>query len=315
MDNQHRQIKGYRELNEMEIAMMNKIKETGVILDSLMADLQNSAAREAGTTADPRWLAIGKTHLQEGLMALTRAIARPELFVLLLTLFLGSCRLLGQTADPYPAAIAELNAAQARYLALDGSRDATPAALGEAQTAYWSAVTAALRAADEALQPAHYRHDGEYALPDLRATPGVANPSCIADRSGKQHMVSVEAHGKSVTLEENICAKDFRTGPIRATITNFAKLKREACDAYGVTKCDASVEGDHDMSIEICGKPDDVRNIWPQPMDQARVKDHQVEDQLPKLICAGKIGLADAQKCMTGDWVKCGQRIKELEGK
>lgn len=77
MENQHRQIKGYRELNEIEIALMNKIKEQGVVLQSLIDDLGNSAG---DTKADPRWLAIGKTHLQEGLMALTRSIAKPEFF-------------------------------------------------------------------------------------------------------------------------------------------------------------------------------------------------------------------------------------------
>ncbi len=77
MENQHRQIKGYRELNEVEIALMNKIKEQGVVLQSLIDDLGNS---EGPTKADPRWLAIGKTHLQEGLMALTRSIAKPEFF-------------------------------------------------------------------------------------------------------------------------------------------------------------------------------------------------------------------------------------------
>ena len=29
---------------------------------------------------DRRWITVGKTHLQEGLMALTRAVARPETF-------------------------------------------------------------------------------------------------------------------------------------------------------------------------------------------------------------------------------------------
>lgn len=70
-------IKGYRELNEVEIALMNKIKEQGVVLASLIDDLGKS---EGETKADPRWLAIGRTHLQEGLMALTRSIAKPEFF-------------------------------------------------------------------------------------------------------------------------------------------------------------------------------------------------------------------------------------------
>ena len=79
MENQHRQIKGYRELSQLEIALINKIKDVGVELQSLILDLGETIGDPA-TKADPRWLAIGKTHLQEGLMALTRSIAKPEFF-------------------------------------------------------------------------------------------------------------------------------------------------------------------------------------------------------------------------------------------
>lgn len=50
MDNQHREIKGYRELNEEEIAGMNRVKEMGVELDKLMVWL-----RESNET-DKRWV-------------------------------------------------------------------------------------------------------------------------------------------------------------------------------------------------------------------------------------------------------------------
>ncbi len=40
MENQHRKIKGYRELNEKEIETMNKVKETGKMLDELVLSLQ-----------------------------------------------------------------------------------------------------------------------------------------------------------------------------------------------------------------------------------------------------------------------------------
>ena len=73
MDNQHRQIKGYRELAPEDIALMNEVKETGVKLGALVDKLRDS-------NADPRWLAIGKTDLQTGLMALTRSVAKPEFF-------------------------------------------------------------------------------------------------------------------------------------------------------------------------------------------------------------------------------------------
>jgi len=73
MDNQHRKIKGYRELNQDEINHMNLIKEKGVELDTLITSLK-------AIGAEPRWLAIGTTDLQKGLMALTRSVAKPEFF-------------------------------------------------------------------------------------------------------------------------------------------------------------------------------------------------------------------------------------------
>lgn len=74
MENQHRQIKGYRELSQQEIDDMNEIKSLGVKLGDLIEKL------ETFETTDKRWLAIGKTELQQGLMALTRSIAKPEIF-------------------------------------------------------------------------------------------------------------------------------------------------------------------------------------------------------------------------------------------
>lgn len=74
MDNQHRQIKGYRELTEAEIALMNEIKTKGAEIGELVAKLR------ATDGLDGRWISIGATHMQEGLMALTRGVAQPTFF-------------------------------------------------------------------------------------------------------------------------------------------------------------------------------------------------------------------------------------------
>lgn len=74
MDNQHRQIKGYRELSQAEINLMNDIKSLGVELGDLVNNLKGVP------NIDERWLAIGSTDLQTGLMALTRAVAQPTFF-------------------------------------------------------------------------------------------------------------------------------------------------------------------------------------------------------------------------------------------
>ena len=156
------------------------------------------------------------------------------------------------------------------------------------------------------LAQATYRLEGGMALPDRDVTPGAVDPAAVADLSGAPHLVN--------GIERNVCAKDFRTAPIRARIRNFAKLKRQACQEYAITKCNASVEGDHLISLEIGGCPDCLTNLWPQPMDEARVKDHQVEDVLPGLVCQGKMKLADAQQCIATDWIACEEQIKKLQG-
>lgn len=74
MDNQHKRIKGYRDLTAEEIALMNEVKEhaakTGALIDKLR--LTN--------TLDQRWISIGATDLQKGFMAVVRGIAKPESF-------------------------------------------------------------------------------------------------------------------------------------------------------------------------------------------------------------------------------------------
>jgi len=86
-------ITGYRQLTEHEAQLMDRFKIT------LAAEMQASLAaasahvlkqRASAVTeeeskrvqaAEPeRWIAIARTHFQEGLMALTRAVAQPGSF-------------------------------------------------------------------------------------------------------------------------------------------------------------------------------------------------------------------------------------------
>ena len=93
MENQHRKIKGYRELSQDEIDLMNEIKAKGAELESIIKRLNNmnygvhssmtvdvSSSKAVAARESNRWVSIGKTHLQQGLMALTRAVAKPDFF-------------------------------------------------------------------------------------------------------------------------------------------------------------------------------------------------------------------------------------------
>jgi hypothetical protein len=74
IDNQHRMIKGYRELSLEEITMMNDIKQHAAIIGDLVQNLQNTQ------DLDQRWISIGKTQLQQGFMDLTRGVTKPDFF-------------------------------------------------------------------------------------------------------------------------------------------------------------------------------------------------------------------------------------------
>lgn len=89
MENQHRQISGYRELDQNEIDQMNKIKAEGLRLSALLDECRaidvtegKNGDREHDERLDEasRWRSIAKTHFQEGLMALTRSVAKPGFF-------------------------------------------------------------------------------------------------------------------------------------------------------------------------------------------------------------------------------------------
>ena len=80
MDNQHRQIKGYRDLTQAEIDMMNKIKQKGIELGDLIDEMLELSTQQVDNQLDSRWISIGQTHLQQGIMALVRAVARPTAF-------------------------------------------------------------------------------------------------------------------------------------------------------------------------------------------------------------------------------------------
>lgn len=74
MDNQHKMIKGYRDLSQEEIDGMNFVKALGKECGEMIDRLQ------ANGFTDKRCVAIAKTKLQEGFMWAVRSIARPESF-------------------------------------------------------------------------------------------------------------------------------------------------------------------------------------------------------------------------------------------
>jgi len=74
MDNQHKKIKGYRDLSQAEIDLMNETKELSAKVGELVEKINKNPA------IDKRWVAIGTTDLQKGFMSLIRGVAQPTTF-------------------------------------------------------------------------------------------------------------------------------------------------------------------------------------------------------------------------------------------
>ena len=90
MENQHQKIKGYRDLSQEEIDLMNRIKEhaekTALLIEelkvfrtgsmgSILPDINQTQYNES-----MRCLALAKTYLQTGQMWFVRAVALPDSF-------------------------------------------------------------------------------------------------------------------------------------------------------------------------------------------------------------------------------------------
>ena len=73
-------VEGYRELNASDIAVINSIKFAEKNLMSMIAYTANRNVEANGLSkeVDQRMIAIAKTQIQLGFMALVRAIAQPN---------------------------------------------------------------------------------------------------------------------------------------------------------------------------------------------------------------------------------------------
>ncbi|AKU42604.1 hypothetical protein [Vibrio phage H188] len=74
MKDQHKKIKGYRDLSQQEIDLMNEGKELAAKMKSFIEKL------ESNCDTDKRCVEIAKTNLQTGCHWITHSIAKPESF-------------------------------------------------------------------------------------------------------------------------------------------------------------------------------------------------------------------------------------------
>jgi hypothetical protein len=90
-----------------------------------------------------------------------------------------------------------------------------------------------------------------------------------------------------------ICRRGW-TRTVRPPLSYTANLKREQMRQRRLPGSAADYEEDHFIPLELGGHPTDPRNLWPQPIAQAKRKD-QWELSLNRTVCAGRMTLGAAQ--------------------
>ncbi|MBK5291590.1 MAG: HNH endonuclease [Acidobacteriia bacterium] len=118
------------------------------------------------------------------------------------------------------------------------------------------------------------------AIPDPRLTPGVTLPVTMDD------------------VCEAGMADTVRLVP--------AHVARQVFAAYGIHEPPPRAYELDYLITPALGGSDNIRNFWPQPYGaivwNAHFKD-ALEDHLHRLVCAGKLDLATAQRDISRDWI------------
>lgn len=109
-------------------------------------------------------------------------------------------------------------------------------------------------------------------------------------------MAPVGAINPAITqanIGETICVMGW-TKSIRPPRSYTSQLKRLQIREFGLPGRMSDYEEDHLIPLELGGNPTDERNLWPQPIDEALVKD-RLERKLNREVCRHRMTLKEAQ--------------------
>lgn len=135
------------------------------------------------------------------------------------------------------------------------------------------------------------------ALPNPRRTPGAINPAVT-----------------QWNLRTTICRPGGYTRSIRPPESYTENLKRQQIREYGYTdRRLRDYEEDHLISLELGGAPASPLNLWPEPHHViggwgSYAKD-RLENSLHRLVCRGRLPLAQAQRMIAGNWIAAYQQL------
>jgi len=122
--------------------------------------------------------------------------------------------------------------------------------------------------------------------PDRNLTPGAIDPS----------VTQANIHETICHPKYTLKVRHVSYSTKKKVINSYLKAHPEwvKCKPIGMASC----EIDHHISLEIGGS-NDPKNLWPQPIDDARKKD-VLENRLHRKVCNGEMTLQEAQKEILG---------------
>ncbi|BCM25717.1 hypothetical protein [Methyloradius palustris] len=126
-------------------------------------------------------------------------------------------------------------------------------------------------------------------LPDPLITPGAIDSSITQEN-----------------IQETVCVKGY-TKTVRPPAYYTNKLKKSQLREYGFADQNPKhYEEDHLIPLNIGGAPEDRLNLWPQTRisEWNASKKDVLELKLYKLVCDGRVPLAEARQAMATDWIK-----------
>ena len=128
------------------------------------------------------------------------------------------------------------------------------------------------------------------ASPNLTSPPGAFNPLVT-----------------QASINRTICVPGW-TKTVRPPVKYTHGLKLTQMAERHLPGKPSDYEEDHFVPLELGGNPDSPNNLWPQPINQARVKD-TLENALNRAVCGGRLTLRDAQQCIIRSWVACAHKM------
>jgi len=115
------------------------------------------------------------------------------------------------------------------------------------------------------------------------------------------------------TIRSTICQPGY-TKTVRPATSYTNGIKKKLMREQGIDLSRIrEFELDHKEPLTLGGHPRNIHNLMLQPWeggDGAKVKD-KLDVKLSRMVCAGKITLADAQACIWNDWQACALKYKK----